>query len=116
MKKHWGAFWITQSVLLAGVSAAALALLKVHYAFSVLAGVSGIVGMTAYWLHFRSLDYALENGSIIICKGVLIKSRREIPLESVLITQSLSVLGYTLLTSVTTAGGSAVMFCELADK
>lgn len=116
MKKHWGAFWITETVLLSGVLAAVLALLKVHWSLSVLAGVSGIIGAAAYLLHFRSLNYALENGSIIIRKGFLIKARREIPFENVLITQSLTVFGYTLLTSVKTAGGGAVIFCKLADK
>ena len=116
MKKHWGAFWITETVLLSGVLAAVLALLKVHWSLSVLAGVSGIIGAAAYLLHFRSLNYALEDGSIVIRKGFLIKSRREIPLENVLITQSLTAFGYTLLTSVKTAGGGAVMFCELSDK
>ena len=116
MKKLWGAFWITEAVLLSGVSAAVLALFNVHWALSVLAGVSGIIGAAAYLLHFRSLEYAFENGIIIICKGFLIKSRREIPLENVLITQSLTVFGYTLLTSVKTAGGGAVLFCKLDGK
>ena len=116
MKKHWGAFWITESVLLSGTLAAVFALLKIHWALSVLAGVSGIIGAAAYWLHFRSLEYALENGIVIIRKGFLIKSRREIPIGNVLITQSLTAFGYTLLTSVKTAGGGAVLFCCLGDK
>lgn len=116
MKKHWGAFWVTEVILLFGVSAAVWTLLTIHWSLFVLAGVSGIIGMTAYYLHFRSLDYALENGSVIICKGILIKSRREIPLESVLMTGSLTVFGYTLFTFVTTAGGRAVMFCEFGNK
>lgn len=116
MKKHWGAFRITETVLLSGVLAAALTLLKVHWSLSVLAGVSGIIAAAAYLLHFRSLKYAIENGSVVIRKGFLIKSRREIPLENILITQSLTVFGYTLLTSVKTAGGGAVMFCKLSDK
>ena len=116
MKKHWGAFWITESVLLVGVLAAVLALFKVHWSLSVAAGVSGIIGAAAYLLHFRSLEYSLENGIIIIRKGFLIKSRRKIPLENILITQSLTVFKYTLLTSVKTSGGGAVLFCKLDDK
>lgn len=116
MNKHWGAFRIIESVLLSGTAAAVWALSGAHWALSVLAGISGTVGAAAYWLHFRSLKYALENNAIIICKGFLIRSRREIPLESVLITQSLTVFGYTLLTSVKTAGGGAVMFCDFTDK
>lgn len=116
MKKHWGAFWITEAVLLSGTSAAVGALSRLHWALAVLAAVSGMIGAAAYWLHFRSLNYSLENGSLIILKGFLVRSRREIPLGNILITQSLTVFGYTLLTSVKTAGGGAVMFCEFTDK
>ncbi len=112
MKKHWGVFRLTETIILTGTLAAALALSGAHWTLSVLACVSGIIGAAAYWLHFRSLEYSLENGSIVIRKGFLIKSRQTIPLESVLITQSLTVFGYVLLSSVKTAGGGAVLFCD----
>lgn len=116
MKKLWGVFWITEVLILVGTAAAAVALGGLHWGFGSAAGVSGAVAAAAYPLHFRSLDYALENGSIVIRKGFLIKSRRKIPIGNVLMTQSLTAFGYTLLTSVKTAGGGAVMFCKLSDK
>lgn len=121
MKKHWGAFWISESVLTLGVLMAVWALTALHWVLAVLAGVSGCIGAAAYWLHFRSLRYSLEGGRIVICKGILVRSRREIPVESILMAQSAELFGRTLYTSLSTAGGTAVLFCavdlpEVRDK
>lgn len=89
-----------------------MALLRVHWALSVFAGISGIIGAAAYLLHFRSLEYTLENGCIVIRKGILIRSRREIPRAGILMIQSVTVFGYVLFTSIKTAGGTAVLFCD----
>lgn len=113
MKKHWGAFWITETILLMGTLAAAITLYGVHWTLSALASVSGSIGAAAYFLHFRSLEYLIENGTVIICKGFIVKSRRGIPAENILITQWVTVFGYTLFTEIKTAGGTAVLFCEI---
>lgn len=113
MKKHWGAFRITETIMLSGTVAAALALAELYWPLSVLAGALGVIGAAAYWLHFRSLKYSLEGGRIVICKGILVRSRREIPVESILMAQSAELFGSTLYTSLSTAGGRAVLFCAV---
>ncbi|MBD5384685.1 MAG: PH domain-containing protein [Ruminococcaceae bacterium] len=113
MKKHWGAFWITETVVLTGTAAAVIALIGLYLPLSVLAGVCGGIGAAAYWLHFRSLKYSLENGRIVIRKGISVRSQREIPVESILMAQSAELFGRTLYTSLSTAGGRAVLFCKV---
>lgn len=113
MKKNWGAFRIIETILLTGTLAEVLTLVTLHWPLSVLAGVLGGIGATAYWLHFRSLKYSLEGGRIVICKGILVRSRREIPVESILMVQSTELFGRTLYTSLCTAGGRTVLFCEV---
>ena len=113
MKKLWGAFGITETVILSGTFAAVWALVGAHWALSVLAGVLGCVGAAAYLAHFCSLEYSIERGRIVIRKGVWVKSTREIPLESVIMAQSAELFGRTLYTSLSTAGGRAVLFCEV---
>ncbi len=113
MKKHWGAFRITETIMLSGTLAAALTLAELYWPLSVLAGALGGIGAAAYWLHFRSLKYSLEDGRIVICKGILVRSRREIPIESILMVQSTELFGRTQYTSLCTAGGKTVLFCEL---
>lgn len=99
--------------MLSGVTAAVVSLAALHWALAVFAGVSGSIGAAAYWLHFRSLRYSLEDGRIVICKGILVRSRREIPVESILMAQSAELFGRTLYTSLSTAGGRAVLFCAV---
>ena len=113
MKKHWGAFRITETIMLSGTVAAALTLAELYWPLSVLAGALGGIGAAAHWLHFRSLKYSLEDGRIVICKGILVRSRREIPIESILMVQSTELFGRTQYTSLCTAGGKTVLFCEL---
>lgn len=113
MKKNWGAFRIIETILLTGTLAEVLTLVTLHWPLSVLAGVLGGIGAAAYWLHFRSLKYSLEGGRIVICKGILVRSRREIPVERILMVQSTEFFGRTLYTSLCTAGGRAVLFCEV---
>lgn len=113
MKKHWGAFWITETVLLSGTMAAVWALTALHWALSVFAGALGCIGAAAYWLHFRSLGYSLEKRRIVIYKGIWVRSQREIPVESILMAQRAELFGRTLYTSLSTAGGRAVLFCKV---
>ncbi|MCM1165388.1 MAG: PH domain-containing protein [Lachnospiraceae bacterium] len=113
MKKLWGAFWLVETLLLSGTLAAVLALVGHFPLLAALAGLSGSVAAAAYFLHFRSLKYSLENGTIIICKGILIRSRREIPLENVLMAQSCKFFGRKLHISLVTAGGTATLFCNV---
>lgn len=113
MKKHWGAFRITETVVLTGTTAAVIALTGLHWALSALAGACGGIGAAAYWLHFRSLRYSLGNGRIVIRKGILVRSQREIPVESILMAQSAELFGSTLYTTLSTAGGRAVLFCNV---
>lgn len=99
--------------MLSGIVAAVLTLAKPYWQLSVLAGMLGGIGAAAYWLHFRSLRYSLEGGLVVICKGILVRSRREIPIESILMAQSAELFGRTLYTSLCTAGGRAVLFCAV---
>lgn len=113
MKKLWGAFWITEALILSGSAAAVLALSIAHWVLATAAAVSGAIAAAAYWLHFHSLEYSAEDGCVIVQKGFLIRSRREIPVGSVLMIQSVELLGRTLYTSLKTAGGTAVLFCAV---
>ena len=99
--------------MLTGTLTAVITLIVLHWSLSVLAGVCGGIGAAAYFLHFRSLKYFIENNTVIICKGFIVKSRREIPAENILITQSVTVWGYTLFTAIKTAGGTGVLFCGI---
>lgn len=113
MKKHWGAFAITETVITAGTPAAVLALAPSFPMLSVIAGISGVIGAAAYWAHFRSLDYSFERGRIIVRKGVLVRSVTEIPTESILMIRSTELMGRVLYTSLYTVGGRAAVFCEV---
>ncbi len=113
VKKHWGVFAITETVLLTGTLAAVLALAPSFPMLSVIAGASGVIGAAAYWAHFRSLGYSSDERRIIIRKGVLVRSVREIPTESILMLQSAELMGRILYTSLYTVGGKAVLFCEV---
>lgn len=112
MKKRQGVFWIIEAFIAAGTAAAVWTLSGAHWALSVFAAVCGIAGASAYFLHFRSLTYTLENECIVIQKGFIIRARCEIPLDSILMTRSVTIYGYTLCTSIKTAGGGTVLFCE----
>lgn len=113
MKKLWGVFWITEVLILVGTAAAAVALGGLHWGLGSAAGVSGAVAAAAYPLHFRSLDYALENGCVVMRKGFIIRSRRVIPVESILMIRSAALFGRTLYTALCTAGGTAALCCRI---
>lgn len=113
MKKHWGVFAITETVITVGTLAAVLALAPSFPMLSAIAGISGVIGAAAYWAHFRSLDYSVERGRIIVRKGVLVRSVTEIPTESILMIRSTELMGRVLYTSLCTVGGRAVLFCEV---
>lgn len=115
VKKHWGVFAITEAVLLAGTLAAVFALAPSFPILSALAGASGIIGAAAYWAHFYSLGYSADDRRIIIRKGIIVRSVREIPTESILMIQSTELMGRILYTTLYTVGGRAVLFCEV-DK
>lgn len=113
MKKHWGVFAITETVITAGTLAAVLALAPSFPMLSAIAGISGVIGAAAYWVHFRSLDYSFERGQIIVRKGVLVRSVTEIPTENILMIQSTELMGRILYTTLYTVGGRTAVFCEV---
>lgn len=113
MKKLWSVFWITETLILAGTLAAAIALWHINGILGAAAGISGALAAAAYPLHFRSLGYMPENGCIIVQKGFIVRSRREIPIGSVLMYQEVTLFGRTLYTALTTAGGTAVLCCRI---
>lgn len=113
MKKLWGVFWITESLILTGTLAAAITPGLANWLLGAAAGVSGALAAAAYWLHFRSLGYELGDDRIIVQKGFIVSSRREIPIDSVLMSQEVTLFGRTLYTALTTAGGTAVLCCRV---
>lgn len=113
MKKLWSVFWITEALILTGTAAAATALWLASWLPGAAAGISGALAAAAYRLHFRSLGYSFEDGRVIVQKGFIVRSRREIPIESVLMRQEVTLFGRTLYTALTTAGGTAVLFCRI---
>lgn len=113
MKKLWNVFWITETLILTGTSAAAVSLCRANGLLGAAAVVSGLLAAAAYRLHFRSLGYELEGDRIIVHKGIVVRSRREIPVESVLMSREITLLGRTLYTALTTAGGTVTLYCRL---
>lgn len=117
MKKIWNVFWITETLILAGTLAAAIALRFVSVPLGAAAVISGALAAAAYGLHYRSLGVTFESGRFVVQKGFIVRSRREIPIESILMYQELTLFGRTLYTALTTAGGTAVLFCRVgADE
>lgn len=116
MRKCWGVFWISFSAAAAAFFAAAAVCARISWILCALTAAAGSALQAVWLLRFRSITYEKENGNLMIRSGVFVRSVRIIKTENILWQSVLKIGSLTLLTAVHTAGGTAVLFCDLCSE
>lgn len=107
MKKLWHVFWIL-TALGTGVLTGSVIVLPLAFS-AVLAAVEAIAWLAGF-LYFRSIKYSVKDDRILICGGVLIKSERVLPKQSILWQTTVKFGSVTLFTVLHTASGRVAVF------
>lgn len=76
--------------------------------------IIGAVGWLWAFLHFQSVEYYVENGHLIIRRGVFIKSDTRVARSDILWRSAVKFGSATLFSVIHTAAGSIVVFAEIA--
>ena len=115
MRKTWCVFWVTAVFISAAAVIGAILASRISAALCVVCVCLGAAALTFFYIKFRSVRYSVENGSIIIRGGVLIKSEQNIPMQNILWKTTVKFCFITLFTVIYTASGKAVIFAA-ADR
>ena len=94
----------------AALSAAAVFAARFSGILSAVLIAAGTAAWTYFLFRFRAVEYAVENGLIVIRGGVLIKSERTLPKSSVLWTTTVRIGSAVIFTVLHTASGKIALF------
>ena len=75
--------------------------------------LSGAAVWTVFFLHFRSIEYSVENGVLIIRGGFLVKAERSISVRDILWQTTVKFGSVVLFSVIHTAAGRAVIFAPV---
>ena len=83
---------------------------RVSGVFSAAFVLLGAAVWTAFFFHFRSIGYTVENGVLIIRSGFLVKAERRISISDILWQTTVKFGSVMLFSVIHTAAGRAVIF------
>ena len=110
MKKTWCLFWIFTVVFAVLLTVGGVFAARFSRTLSAVFVLSGAAVWTGFFLHFRTIEYTVENGVLIIRGGSFIKSERRIPVRDILWRTTVKIGSAVLFSMIHTAAGRAVIF------
>lgn len=113
MKKTWSLFGIFSGVLVIAITVGGVFAAQVSRVLSAVFILSGAAVWTLFFLHFRTVGYAVDNGVLIIRGGFFIRAERRISIRDILWRTTVRLGSVVLFSVVHTAAGRAVIFAPI---
>ena len=116
IKKNWSFFWTATAVFWAAVCAGCLFFWELSAPVTAWLAAAAAVLWGISLAHFYSIRYEFNNSEITIKSGFCIKSTKTVRTESILYESRLKICGIFVCLRLATAGGGALLFCDIRQN
>lgn len=110
MKKSWSFFWIITAFSVSALVVGAAFAAQIGGMLCAVCVILGAAGWTVFYLHFRTIEYIVENDRLTICGGFFIRTERHISISDILWRTTVKIGSVMLFSVVHTTAGRAVIF------
>ena len=112
MRKTRLGFWIITIL----VAIAAVVSVFISPPWGVFGAVAVVLGWSAFFVHFRTIEYVAEKERIIIREGFFIKSETIIRKSDILWESTVKIGSCVVFSAIHTAAGRVFLFCDLHQE
>lgn len=113
MKKTWSLFLILSVVFVTAVTVGGIFAVQASGVLSAVFALANAIVWIAFFAHFRSIEYSVENRTLIIQSGVFVRTVRRISVSDILWRTTVKIGSVVLFSVIHTSAGKAVIFAEL---